>query len=161
MSVRIVSFNSALILARMRNPSVKPGPRNDLTEERFALSYDALKMYGAPASAAILATRSAIIRAWASLSITHGPAIRNSGRSPGYGGRPISRLNCCDISTEDSTRKACADGEVRPRRQALPAKRALADCPPANACFRQFRPLRRFRHSPILGALFCFPARLR
>src|SRR5882762_2020596 len=78
MSVKIVSFKSSLILPRIRNPSFSPGPRNAFTEERFALSNEALKTYGTPASAAIVATRSAIIRACPSDSITHGPAIRKS-----------------------------------------------------------------------------------
>src|SRR5258707_35031 len=81
MSVKIVSFKSSLILPRIRNPSFSPGPRNAFTEERFALSNEALKTYGTPASAAIVATRSAIIRACPSDSITHGPAIRNKGFS--------------------------------------------------------------------------------
>src|SRR5580693_2075230 len=79
MSVKIGSFNSALIFPRIRKPSAGPGPRNAFTEDRLALSYEALKMYGTPASAAIFAILSAIIHACASLSITHGPAIRNSG----------------------------------------------------------------------------------
>src|SRR6516225_2896823 len=82
MSVKTGTPTSDLILQRMCSPSVIPGPRNDLTEERFALSYEALKMYGTPASAAIFATRSAIERACASDSITHGPAIKNSGLAP-------------------------------------------------------------------------------
>src|SRR5579885_3194081 len=79
MSVRIGNFSCDLIFARIRSPSVKPGPRNDFTDERFALSYDALKIYGTPASAAARAAHSAIFIACASDSITHGPAIRNSG----------------------------------------------------------------------------------
>src|SRR5277367_1389023 len=39
-------------------------------------------MYGTPASAAIFATRSAILRACDSDSITQGPAIKNSGFPP-------------------------------------------------------------------------------
>src|SRR6267378_926912 len=78
MSVKIVSFKSSFILPRIRNPSFNPGPRNAFTEERLALSNDALNTNGTPASAAIFATRSAIIRAGPSDSITHGPAIRKS-----------------------------------------------------------------------------------
>src|SRR6266404_6783094 len=78
MSVSTVSFNSDLIFPRIRNPSFSPGPRNAFTEERLALSYEALNTYGTPASAAIFDTRSAIIRACPSDSITHGPAIRKS-----------------------------------------------------------------------------------
>src|SRR6266478_2645811 len=76
MSVKTGSFKSVLILPRIRSPSVKPGPRNEFTDDRFALSNDALNTYGTPASEAIFATRSAIIRACASDSITHGPAIK-------------------------------------------------------------------------------------
>src|SRR5262249_38982410 len=81
MSVRIGSFRSALIFPRIRMPSLRPGPRKELTEERFALSYDALKTYGTPASIAIHEVFSAILRACASDSITHGPAIKKSGFS--------------------------------------------------------------------------------
>src|SRR5262245_15703472 len=109
MSVRIESPKSDLIFPRIRSPSCSPGPRYEFTEERFALSYEALKTNGTPASSAILATRSAINRACASLSITHGPAIKNSGLSPGYGGRPCSRLGRLDIfSNEDSTAGSCS-----------------------------------------------------
>jgi hypothetical protein len=68
-----------------------------LTDDRFALSYDALKTSGTPAFSAIFATRSAIIRVCVSLSITHGPAIKNSGSSPGYGGGLDSRLGRLNI----------------------------------------------------------------
>src|SRR6516225_3407200 len=79
MSVKIGSFKSDLIFPRIRSPSANPGPRNELTDDRLALSYDALNTNGTPASAAIFRTRSAIIRAWDSLTITQGPAIKNSG----------------------------------------------------------------------------------
>src|SRR6266403_2801440 len=82
MSVKTGSFKSALILPRIRSPSFNPGPRNEFTDDRFALSNDALNTYGTPASAAIFATRSAIIRACRSDSITHGPAINNNGALP-------------------------------------------------------------------------------
>src|ERR1700674_2728430 len=82
MSVRIGSFNSDLILPRIRRPSFGPGPRYAFNEDRLALSYEALKIYGTPTSAAIFAIFSAIMRACASLSITQGPAIRNSGFPP-------------------------------------------------------------------------------
>src|ERR1700746_3046812 len=82
MSVKIGSFKSALIFPRIRRPSCNPGPRNEFTDDRFALSNDALNTYGRPASAAIFATRSAIIRACVSDSITHAPAIRKRDLPP-------------------------------------------------------------------------------
>src|SRR5208282_5795595 len=55
-------------------------------------------MYGTPASDAIFATRSAIVRACASDSMTHGPAIRNSGLPPPSRSDPsaISRVVVID-----------------------------------------------------------------
>src|SRR5216684_5388006 len=104
MSVRIGSFRSDLIFPRILKPSFRPGPRNDLTEDRLALSYEALKMYGTPASAAILATFSAIVRACTSLSITHGPAIRNRGLLPPRRKEPRLISLRADMSAfEDST----------------------------------------------------------
>src|ERR1700741_4694436 len=82
MSVQIGSFKSVLIFPRIRKPSFNPGPRNEFTEDRFALSNEALNTYGTPASAAIFSTRSAIIRACVSDSITHGPAIRKRDLPP-------------------------------------------------------------------------------
>src|SRR5256885_9599766 len=82
MSVRIGSFISDLILPRMRKPSFSPGPRNPLSEERLALSKEALKMYGNPASDAILAIFSAMARACDSVSMTQGPAIRKRALPP-------------------------------------------------------------------------------
>ena len=38
----------SLMTASTRSPSVSPGPRNDLPDVRFALSYDALKTKGTP-----------------------------------------------------------------------------------------------------------------
>src|ERR1700739_103848 len=93
MSVKIVSFKSALILPRIRKPSFNPGPRNEFTDDRFALSNDALNTYGTCASAAIFATRSAIIRACVSDSITQGPAIRKRDSPP-------RRTGPADISVE-------------------------------------------------------------
>jgi len=70
----------------------------------LALSYEALKMYGTPASAAIFATFSAIIRACVSLSITHGPAIKNSGFPPPRRKEPRQiSLPAVMRSFEDST----------------------------------------------------------
>src|ERR1700722_11742255 len=94
MSVKIGSRKSALIFPRIRKPSFNPGPRNEFTDDRFALSNDALNTYGTPASAAIFATRSAIIRACASDSITHGPASKNRDL-------PSRRSGPREISVED------------------------------------------------------------
>ena len=67
--------------SRMRSPSDFPGPRNAVPELRFALSYDDLKMNGMPTPAQISFNRPATsICSWRD-STTHGPAIRNSGRS--------------------------------------------------------------------------------
>src|SRR5882757_10446174 len=60
-----------LIFCRMRKPSVSPGPRYDCSDERFALSYDALKIRGTFACAEISTSPSAISIACVSLSITH------------------------------------------------------------------------------------------
>src|SRR4051812_19114600 len=63
-------------------PSSRPGPRNDRTEVRFALSYEALKMNGTPARRVMSRSASAVSIACASLSITHGPAMSASGPPP-------------------------------------------------------------------------------
>src|SRR6266481_5664505 len=105
MSVRIGSFRSALILPRIRSPSFRPGPRTPFADERFALSYDALKIKGMPASPATRATCSAIFLACASLSITHGPAIRNSGFAPPRRSEPTAISRVLSMrSIEDSTK---------------------------------------------------------
>src|SRR5215469_13669943 len=104
MSVSTGTCNSFLIFPRIRNPSPTPGPRYAAIDDRFALSYDALKMYGTPASAAAFATRSAIICACAADSITHGPAIKNSGAVPPSRNSPsviscVVFMGCYDDST--------------------------------------------------------------
>ena len=45
-----------------RSPSSRPGPRNEVSDVRLALSYDALKMYGTPhrAAMALIARASSI-----------------------------------------------------------------------------------------------------
>ena len=63
---------------RMRNPSSGPGPRKPCKLVRFALSKDALKTHGNPASRAMGEIASAIRLTCSSLSITHGPAIRTN-----------------------------------------------------------------------------------
>src|SRR5216684_7085514 len=81
-SAKIGSLNCRLIFARIRSPSLSPGPRNDFSDERLALSYEALKIYGTPWSPAMRWMLSAIFMACASFSITHGPAIRKRGWAP-------------------------------------------------------------------------------
>src|SRR5260370_20417763 len=66
----------------MRRPSVSPGPRKLLSDVRLALSYDALKIQGRFILRAAAPMASAILSAWASLSITHGPAIKKNDESP-------------------------------------------------------------------------------
>ena len=56
-------------------------PRNERTEVRFALSYDALKMNGTLSSPQISAIRRAIRQTNFSDSITHGPRM-NAGDFP-------------------------------------------------------------------------------
>src|SRR4249919_610790 len=65
----------------MRSPSAMPGPRYDLDELRLALSYDDLKMKGTPNRAQISFSLPATSICNCSDSTTHGPAIRNRGRS--------------------------------------------------------------------------------
>src|SRR5579864_1960136 len=79
MSVRIGRPVALLMRARMRKPSASPGPRYEATEVRFALSYEALKMNGTRSFSQTSARRSAMVAAWASFSITHGPATTKSG----------------------------------------------------------------------------------
>src|SRR4051812_25250955 len=82
MSVRIGTPAASRTRARTRSPSSMPGPRNDLVEVRLALSNEALNTYCTPARFALSRRARARPTAWASLSITHGPAIRRSGDPP-------------------------------------------------------------------------------
>src|SRR6267154_449952 len=109
------SSKRVLIFCRMRKPSASPGPRNDCSEERFALSYDALNTRGILACAAISASRSAIMDACASLSITHGPAINTSGWFPPMRKFPIeiSRAGCMEVSVNPQTRFIAYAGQPR------------------------------------------------
>src|ERR1051326_3260562 len=66
---------------RISHPSRTPIPRNDRTEVRFALSYEALKMKLTSASAQISAIFLAMRQANFPASIPHGPG-KKSGRSP-------------------------------------------------------------------------------
>src|SRR4051812_42730113 len=82
MSVRIGTPAASRTRPRIRSPSSIPGPRNDLVEVRLALSNEALNTYCTPARLALSRRARARATAWASLSITHGPAIRRSGDPP-------------------------------------------------------------------------------
>src|SRR4051794_22511349 len=66
----------------MRRPSATPGPRKLRIEVRLALSYDALKIKGTLSDRVTPLITSAMNRACFSLSITHGPAIRNKLPEP-------------------------------------------------------------------------------
>src|SRR5579864_4210589 len=78
MSVRMEK-PSALMPARIRKPSRRPGPRKASPLVRLALSKEALKMNLPTASRIPQAMR----RTCSSLSITHGPAISTSGAALG------------------------------------------------------------------------------
>src|SRR5262245_35627882 len=67
--------------ARISSPSSMPTPRKLLPEVRLALSNEDLKISGTPAAVVISLIAAAHSRAWAALSITHGPAIKVSGRA--------------------------------------------------------------------------------
>src|SRR5262245_47836599 len=62
------------------NPSCKPGPRNVEPDDRFALSNEALKINGTRSSSLSSRRRSAMLNVNSCDSITHGPAIHNSGK---------------------------------------------------------------------------------
>src|SRR5215831_15808557 len=102
MSVRIDTPVISRTRPRTRTPSFRPGPRNEVPDVRFALSYDALKMNGTPARRVMSRSASAVSTACASLSMTHGPAMSVSEPSPtrtlpavtiaGRSGRAVTRL---------------------------------------------------------------------
>jgi hypothetical protein len=73
----ILSFTPCSTLS----PASMPGPRKLLADERFALSYEALKMNGTPRRVVMSLSEPAISWVRVSPSITQGPAIRNMGRS--------------------------------------------------------------------------------
>ena len=82
-SVNTGSSSSRRTRARISSPRASPRPRKPDSAVRFALSNDALNTSGMRSFAAISFSRSAQVSTSASLSITHGPAITNSGsRSP-------------------------------------------------------------------------------
>src|SRR5438552_13609612 len=85
-SVRIGTPSVFFTLARISRPFSIPGPRNDLPELRFALSYEDLKTNGMP-SAPVISFSWPATSIWScSLSTTHGPAMRKKGWS-----RPASK----------------------------------------------------------------------
>ena len=67
--------------SRAFNPASMPGPRKLPADDRFALSNDALKMKLMPSVAVMSRNLPATSSTMPSLSMTQGPAIRNSGRS--------------------------------------------------------------------------------
>src|SRR5262245_30028827 len=73
--------------SRVRSPSSRPGPRNDLPEVRLALSNDALNTSGSLSRPASSASDSAMRKVRSCDSMTHGPRTHNSGR-PGPQARP-------------------------------------------------------------------------
>src|SRR5205823_9982417 len=66
----------------MRRPSARPGPRKLRIEVRLALSYEALKMNGTFSERVTPLMTSAMNSACFSLSMTHGPAMRNKLPEP-------------------------------------------------------------------------------
>ena len=79
---------SPLTCSRTRNPSTSPGPRNDSSDVRLALSYDALKISGTPTLRAMAFNARAVASAWSRLSMTQGPAMTTSGAPPPSGTFP-------------------------------------------------------------------------
>jgi hypothetical protein len=77
-----------------------PGPRKLFAEERFALSYEALKMKGTFSLPVISLRRPAISWVRVSPSMTQGPAIRNRGRS-----MPTWKLASCTGTSESELRR--------------------------------------------------------
>src|SRR5262245_48227527 len=126
MSVSIGTRQRALIAASTRKPSSRPGPRKDRPDVRFALSYEALKMNGTRDRHAMSASCPARCVAPASLSITHGPAIRTNGLPP-----PIEMSPSVSAGTGDiigggmpETGQDGREGRDGQDRKTLPA------CPP-------------------------------
>src|SRR5438445_10603721 len=80
MSVKIGTPNSARTLARIAKPVSRPIPRKDFPDVRLALSKLALKTKKMPSDAQVFLSDAATCRQSFSLSITHGPAIKNNWR---------------------------------------------------------------------------------
>ncbi len=72
-------LNSDFIFSNIRKPFSSPGPRKESIEERFALSKEALKIYGIPSSSVIETKVSATFRAMLSDSITFIPPTSTKG----------------------------------------------------------------------------------
>src|SRR4029453_13469534 len=102
MSVRMGTPRRLLMPDTTLHPPSMPGPLNDFSDVRLALSYDALKMRGTPQREAIVTSDSAIIDACASLSMTHGPAMSARGAPPPRATAPamtrvVSRIRRCRL----------------------------------------------------------------
>jgi hypothetical protein len=82
-------FKSRPTAESISQPSRTPIPRNERTEVRFALSYDALKIKLVSSAAQISAIFFAMRQTNFSDSITHGPRI-NAGRCPPIVTLPMS-----------------------------------------------------------------------
>src|SRR5438876_4851087 len=80
-SVVTAIFKSCPMVARISQPLRTSTPRNERTEVRFPLSYDALKIKSTCSAAQTSAIFSAIRQINFSDSITHGPRM-NAGRLP-------------------------------------------------------------------------------
>src|SRR5438034_196213 len=133
MSVRIGKPVSSLIVFNTRKPSGIPLPRKLLMDERFALSYEALKIYGNLSEPVIDLIARAIFMACSSLSTTHGPPIKNNSPPP----RVISPTENLVLESDillilsvsyDQHRgaKQLLYTNHRPRRQACAKKRRTA-----------------------------------
>ena len=68
--------------ANAASPSSKPGPRKLRTDERLALSNEALKIIFTPCRSATSRTVRATPKTCSADSMTHGPAMRTSGAPP-------------------------------------------------------------------------------
>jgi len=68
-----------LTASRVRKPFLQAGPRNDLPDERFALSNDALNMSGNWSQSASSLSLSAMRSVMSCDSMTHGPRIQSNG----------------------------------------------------------------------------------
>ena len=80
--LRAIEAGAFVSPARMAMPFSIPGPRNDSTDERFALSNDDLKtMFTFSSSPSLLMMR-AMASACSRDSMTHGPAMNSGGLSP-------------------------------------------------------------------------------
>src|ERR1700730_9134461 len=75
-------FNLSAMAARISHPSCTPTPRNERTEVRFALSYEALKIRSTSSFAQIFEISCAMRQTNFSDSITHGPRINGGCFSP-------------------------------------------------------------------------------